>query len=94
MMRGVFWDVPPCGSCKNRRFEGTQHLLYQGEKIGVLGTTLAVTSNQLTLRRNTKYCTVFYCIVLYQVLGIFRSVRRLLVRASVEEWCLLGCYAV
>jgi hypothetical protein len=24
---GVFWDVPPCGSCKNRRFGGTQRLL-------------------------------------------------------------------
>jgi hypothetical protein len=20
---GVFWDVTPCGSCKNRRFGGT-----------------------------------------------------------------------
>jgi hypothetical protein len=23
MKNGVFWDVMPCGSCKNRRFEGT-----------------------------------------------------------------------
>jgi hypothetical protein len=23
MMNGVFWDVTPCGSCKNRRFGGT-----------------------------------------------------------------------
>jgi cytidine deaminase len=23
MKNGVFWDVTPCGSCKNRRFEGT-----------------------------------------------------------------------
>jgi hypothetical protein len=26
----VFWDVTPCGSCKNRRFGGTQRLLHQG----------------------------------------------------------------
>jgi hypothetical protein len=29
---GVFWDVTPCGSCKNRRFGGTWRLLHQGEK--------------------------------------------------------------
>jgi hypothetical protein len=23
MKNGVFWDVTPCASCKNRRFEGT-----------------------------------------------------------------------
>jgi hypothetical protein len=23
MKNDVFWDVTPCGSCKNRRFEGT-----------------------------------------------------------------------
>jgi hypothetical protein len=28
----VFWDVTPCGSCKNRRFGGTWHLLHQGDK--------------------------------------------------------------
>jgi hypothetical protein len=29
---GVFWDVTPCGSCKNRRFGGTWRLLDQGDK--------------------------------------------------------------
>jgi hypothetical protein len=29
---GVFWVVPPCGSCKNRRFGGTWRLLHQGDK--------------------------------------------------------------
>jgi hypothetical protein len=23
MKNGVFWDVTPCGTCKNRRFRGT-----------------------------------------------------------------------
>jgi hypothetical protein len=32
MKNGVFWDVTPCGSCKNRRFRGTWRLLYQGDK--------------------------------------------------------------
>jgi hypothetical protein len=25
---GVFWDVTPCGSCKNRRFGGTYRLYH------------------------------------------------------------------
>jgi hypothetical protein len=28
----VFWDVTPCGSCKNRRFGGIYRLLHQGDK--------------------------------------------------------------
>jgi hypothetical protein len=31
MKNGVFWDVTPCGSCKNRRFGGTQRP-YQDDK--------------------------------------------------------------
>jgi hypothetical protein len=26
MKNGVFWDVTPCGCCKNRRFGGTYRL--------------------------------------------------------------------
>jgi hypothetical protein len=29
---GVFWDVTPCGSYKNRRFGGTWGLLHQDDK--------------------------------------------------------------
>jgi hypothetical protein len=32
MKNVVFWDVMPCGSCKNRRFGGTYRLRYQGDK--------------------------------------------------------------
>jgi hypothetical protein len=32
MMNGVFWDVTPCGSCKNRHFGGIYRLLHQGDK--------------------------------------------------------------
>jgi hypothetical protein len=27
MKNGVFWDVTPCGSCKNRRFVGTYQVV-------------------------------------------------------------------
>jgi hypothetical protein len=30
----VFWDVTPCGSCKNRRFGGSYRLHQQGDKSG------------------------------------------------------------
>jgi hypothetical protein len=46
MKNGVFWDVTPCGSCKNRHLGGT-YRLPPGVKIGELGTTLAVTSSQI-----------------------------------------------
>jgi hypothetical protein len=32
MKNGVFWDVTPCGSCKNRRFGRTYPVLHQGDK--------------------------------------------------------------
>jgi hypothetical protein len=28
----VFWNITPCGSCKNRSFEGTYRLHHQGDK--------------------------------------------------------------
>jgi hypothetical protein len=32
MKNGVFWDVTPCGSCKNRHFGGSYSLLHRGDK--------------------------------------------------------------
>jgi hypothetical protein len=32
-MNGVFWDVTPCGFCKNPRFGGTELALYITRKI-------------------------------------------------------------
>jgi hypothetical protein len=32
MKVAVLWDFTLCGSCKNRRFEGTYHLHHQGDK--------------------------------------------------------------
>jgi hypothetical protein len=33
MKNGVFWDVTPCGSCKNRRFGGTYEALSSSETL-------------------------------------------------------------
>jgi hypothetical protein len=46
MKNGVFWDVTPCGSCKNRSFGGTQRLFIRVARIGELGTTLDITNNR------------------------------------------------
>jgi hypothetical protein len=54
LKNGVFWDVWPCGSCKNLRFEELSTSFIRVTRIGELGTTLAVISHPRTLRRNTK----------------------------------------
>jgi hypothetical protein len=45
MKNAVFWDVAPCGSCKNRYFGVMYRLHHQDEKNRKPGTTLAVTAN-------------------------------------------------
>jgi hypothetical protein len=54
MRNGVFWDVTPCGSCKNRVSEEHIASIIKVTRIGELGTTLALTNNRRTLRRSTK----------------------------------------
>jgi hypothetical protein len=44
MKNGVFWDVTPCGSCKNDVSEEPSASFIRMTRIGELGT-LAVTSN-------------------------------------------------
>jgi hypothetical protein len=36
MKNGVFWDVTPCGFCKNRRFGGTKRLHHQGVVVSLV----------------------------------------------------------
>jgi hypothetical protein len=55
LKNGVFWDVTPCGSCKNRVSEKFSASFIKVTRIDELGTTLAVTSNRRTLRRSTWY---------------------------------------
>jgi hypothetical protein len=53
MKNSVFWDVTPCGSCKNVSKERIAYII-RVTRIGEVGPTLAATSNRRTLRRNTK----------------------------------------
>jgi hypothetical protein len=55
MKNGVFLDVMPCGSCKNRCFSEELRASIVGvTRIGELGTTLAVTSNRRKLSKKYK----------------------------------------
>jgi hypothetical protein len=49
MKNAVFWDVMPCGSCKNVSEEHIASIIRM-TRIGLLGTLLAVASNQGTVR--------------------------------------------
>jgi hypothetical protein len=73
MKNGVFWDVMPCGSCKNRRFGGNQRLLYQGHLQPKL---LSFSPTQLYPYSEFHSSFLSHLVFL-------RSVRRLLVAASV-----------
>jgi hypothetical protein len=81
MKIAVFWDVTSCGSYRTD-FSRSSSII-RVTRNGELGATLAVGSNRRKLRTNTIYYT-----------SISSQLGRLLVKANVEEWCLLGCYAV
>jgi hypothetical protein len=54
MKNGVFWDVRSVALVKTDVSEEISAII-RVTRIGELQTTLAVTSNRHTLRRNTKY---------------------------------------
>jgi hypothetical protein len=54
MKNGVFWDVTPCDSLRTEVSQELSASFVRVTRLDELGTTLAVTSNRRTLRRNTK----------------------------------------
>jgi hypothetical protein len=57
MKNDIFWDVTPCGSCKNRRLEEFGASFFRVTTIGELGTTLTVTISQTYGTTNSlAYC--------------------------------------
>jgi hypothetical protein len=83
MKNAVFWDVTPCGSCKDRRFGGTYLLHLQGDR-NLRARNVYLNNNRSTLRRNiiVLYYTVLYYTTLYYSIVFLRSVLRLLVTAK------------
>jgi hypothetical protein len=50
----VFWDVPPCRSCVNRRFGGTYRLHLQGSKIREPETSVSRQQQTSVHTRSTR----------------------------------------
>jgi hypothetical protein len=67
MKNVVFWDVTPCGCCKNRRFGGTYRLHYRGGKV----------------RRARKNVSSKHAAKKYSHIVFLRSVLRLLITNNV-----------
>jgi hypothetical protein len=79
MKNGVFWDVTPCGFCKSRLFGGTELLLHQGDKNRLLVTASVVPSSSILVILMKEVLISSE----KSVLVFLRSVRRLLLTASV-----------
>jgi hypothetical protein len=58
MKNGVLWDVTPCGFVRKAVSEELSASIIRLKRIGELGTTLAVTRNRRTLRRNSSLIPV------------------------------------
>jgi hypothetical protein len=54
MKNGVFWDVTACGPYKTDISEELSASIIRVSRIIEVGTTLAISSNRRTLRRNTQ----------------------------------------
>jgi hypothetical protein len=63
MKNDVFWDVTPCGSCKNRVSEELGASFIKVTRIGELVTTLAVPTHAAKKYKVTLYffATYFGC---------------------------------
>jgi hypothetical protein len=59
MKNVVFWDISPCGSCRNRRFVRTYRLYPPGENIQRTKNTLARASDCSTLRSIVAIANMF-----------------------------------
>jgi hypothetical protein len=59
MKNAIFWDVMPCGSCKNRISEECITSIIRVTRISALGTTIAVTSNQ-SMQHSATYMITHY----------------------------------
>jgi hypothetical protein len=67
MQNGVFWDVTPCGSCKNRRFGGTKRLLHQDARceeipsilVTLIKESLSSSETSVLIRHHSAYPSIY-----------------------------------
>jgi hypothetical protein len=84
MKNGVFWDVTPLALVRTEVSEELTASIIRVTIIGELGTTLAVTSNRCTLRRNNNTHLKSYIFIL----SAFKKVTsRLLNSRFIRQFC-------
>jgi hypothetical protein len=50
----VFWDMRPCGSCKNRGFGGIYHFRHQGGKNGLARSNVSIAALMMEAIRSSE----------------------------------------
>jgi hypothetical protein len=70
MKNAVFWDVIPCGCLRTDISRERIASIIRVTRIGALGTTLAVTNNRSSLRRNTETGSKGGMLELGEVVGL------------------------
>jgi hypothetical protein len=78
-----FWDVTPCGACKNHVSEQRIDSSIRVTRIGELGT-LAVTINRSTLRRNASVAG--YSPILIMMMEAIRSSETSILTSSTRRY--------
>jgi hypothetical protein len=60
MKKAVFWDITPCGSCKNRSFGGIQLLHCQGDSSPIIVTLMmkALGSSETSILIRATLCNI------------------------------------
>jgi hypothetical protein len=61
LKNAVFRDVTPCGSCKNRRFEGTKRLHYQGWRLEFPPKRRFLQEQHDVISQNTGFFVYLVC---------------------------------
>jgi hypothetical protein len=85
MQNAVYWDVTPCGSCKNRISEERMAFIIRVTRIGQLGM-LAVTRNRSTL---LKFVARWFTLMMEAIRSSETSVLTAATRRNIQDHCIL-----